>query len=53
MRYLFPRSSGRTYWVYDAEASQGARHFKLVESVGFVFVKVPERAFELFQLRWG
>jgi hypothetical protein len=41
-----------THWIHDPKTSQGSRHLKLVESVGFVFIKVPERAFELFKLRW-
>jgi len=53
MRYLFLRSLNRTNWIHNPEASQGGRHLELAECVGFVFVEVPERAFELFQLCWG
>ena len=52
MRNSFIGSTGQIYWIHNAEASQGSRHLKLVESIGFIFVKVSERAFKLFQLCW-
>ena len=42
----------RTYWIDDPQAGQCGRHFKLVESIGFIFVEIPKRAFKLFELRW-
>ena len=48
IRHAPLRPLDRTHRVYDPKASQGGRHFKLVESICFVLVEVPERAFELF-----
>lgn len=44
---------GRTYWINDPQASQCGGHFELIESIGFVFVEIPERAFKLFKLCRG
>ena len=44
--------SNVTHRVYEAKTGQSCSEFRQDKSVGFVSVKVPERAFELFQLSW-
>lgn len=39
--------------VYEAKTGQSCSEFRQDERVGLISVKVPERAFELFQLGWG
>jgi hypothetical protein len=46
------RTSSFSHRVYEAKTGQSRSEFRQDERVGFVSVKVPERAFELFQLGW-
>ena len=40
------------YRINNTQARQSGGHLWLAERVRLVFVKVPERALELLQLRW-